>query len=439
MDNDNITANEQFLSAIFTNNKYTMDYFQREYMWQSEHIEQMINDLTQDFDSQYDESKTNNTEDDIKKFYNSYFMGSIILYKKDGKLSIIDGQQRLTSLTLLLIYLRNKMNELRKLSGGKFFKYLDNYICSEDAYNNTTFYINIPGREECLNELYNKGEYKPKEDSNVSIKNMSDRYNDIESCFSDFCKDKDENYLLAFITWLINKVAFVVVIAPSEEKAYIIFETMNNRGLSLTNTEMLKGFILSKITDVNKREDFSKIWKNDMEELDKYKKRRNEKIDDAFFQAWLKSQFAETFRQNKKGSDNGDMENINTRFHNWFKDNYDKNLLGKAIDNNMDYFMENNYKFYFKWFKKIKEAEKTFSDELKYIYYINSYSIAESLKYPLLLAPLNHNDSAEIVKEKLELVANYIDGFAVRYAVNSKRFGYSYIDFRMNSLVKRIR
>ena len=84
----------------------------------------------------------------------------------------------------------------------------------------------------------------------------------------------------------------------SEENAYTIFETMNDRGLNLTNSDMLKGFILSKFHDDAKRTAINEQWKRDMHQLLSYGKY----YDNAFFTVWMRSQFAETKRQSKAGA-----------------------------------------------------------------------------------------------------------------------------------------
>ena len=100
-----------------------------------------------------------------------------------------------------------------------------------------------------------------------------------------------------------------------------------------------------------------------------------------------------------------DFENIGSRFHNWFKDNYKKGLLAAAINGNIERFMDENYKFYLKWFKKIKKAEETIQDGLERIFYLRWWGIAPSLTYPLLLAPLKVTDTDNEIIQKLDLVA----------------------------------
>lgn len=418
---NNILAKEYTLQEILDKKKYAVDYFQREYKWQRENIEQLITDLVQEFGNNYNEG------DNTPKVatYSTYYMGSIVLCNKtDGRLSVIDGQQRLTSLTLLLIYLNN-------LTKNQYGSLLGSLIYS-DSYGVKSFNIDVEERKSCLEALFNNGEYTPKEDDEASVLTMAERYQDIANCFPD---DIEGQKLESFLYWLTQRVVLVQITAPTEDNAYTIFETMNNRGLALTNSDMLKGFILSNFNDDNKRKTFNQVWKKDMLSLFEYGK----DTDNLFFQSWLRAQFAETIRQTKIGAINMDFENIGSRFHNWFKDNYKKGLLEKAINNSIEDFMETNYKFFLKVFLMIKEAENTFNKELEHLYYIRFWGIAPSLTYPLLLSPLTINDKESDIKNKMELVARYIDGFVVRRSVNFKLFTASSIRFTMCNLVKSIR
>lgn len=84
-----------------------------------------------------------------------------------------------------------------------------------------------------------------------SVQNIMARYRDIESYFPE---ELSGDVLPYFIDWLIENVHLVEITAYSDDDAYIIFETMNDRGLSLSPTEMLKGFLLANITDILKKE-----------------------------------------------------------------------------------------------------------------------------------------------------------------------------------------
>ena len=96
------------LRQILNGNRFTVNYYQREYRWGRKQIEQLIDDLTASFQSYYDSE--NHTDTSEVENYGYYYMGSIIRTGGNDR-EIIDGQQRLTSLTLLLIYLNNLLEE----------------------------------------------------------------------------------------------------------------------------------------------------------------------------------------------------------------------------------------------------------------------------------------------------------------------------------------
>ena len=103
-----ITAKEFSLQDILSSKKYSVDFFQREYSWKKENMVKLVYDLTNAF---YENYHTGDTPESIDN-YNSYYMGPIVLFDQNGKSSIIDGQQRITSLTLLLIYLKHKAENI---------------------------------------------------------------------------------------------------------------------------------------------------------------------------------------------------------------------------------------------------------------------------------------------------------------------------------------
>ena len=418
-----IRAKEHTLDEILSNKKYTVDYFQREYKWQKLNIEQMVSDLVGEFMDNYkDGDKTKDVAN-----YGTYYMGSIVVSEKNGVFSIIDGQQRITSLTLLLIYLHHTTDK-------KMAEQLSNMIYS-DSYGEKSFNIQVPERENCLQSLYENGSYTPLDSDDESTKNMVERYEDICGCFpiDDFNLKGDA--LRSFVYWLKQNLIMVKISAMSDENAYTIFETMNDRGVPLTSSDMLKGFILSKFSSDNKRRIVNNQWKKDMFELDEF----DNNAETLFFQSWLRSQFAQTIRPSKAGSVNQDFENIGTRFHNWFKDNYDKDLLALAIKGNIENFIDTNYRFYFKQFVKIKKSEYNFNPELPHIYYQSYWGIAPSLSYPLYLAPLVVSDDEDVCNQKIELVARFLDNFVVRRSSNYRMVSASSQRYTMCNLVKSIR
>ena len=98
-----ISGTEKTFKQLLQNTKYSIHYYQREYAWQYKQVQELIDDLTDEFLNWYDPE---HERTDVVN-YGVYFMGSVVLAGREN--AIIDGQQRLSSLSLLLIYLRRRL------------------------------------------------------------------------------------------------------------------------------------------------------------------------------------------------------------------------------------------------------------------------------------------------------------------------------------------
>jgi uncharacterized protein with ParB-like and HNH nuclease domain len=417
-----IDATDISISSILKDQKFYIDYFQREYRWQEKHIKLLVEDLTSTFLKSY---KPTDKRPAVAN-YQSYYLGPIVfsVSTDDGKKSIIDGQQRITSITLLLIYL----NHLQADSNDKVA--ISNLIFSE-SYGEKSFNMTDEVREPCLKALFETGIYSVQEDDDETVQNMVERYEDIAQTFPE---ELSNGALPYFIDWLIRNVVIVEITAYSDENAYTIFETMNDRGLNLTPTEMLKGFVLSKITDKKERTEINEIWKNEIQKLHDY----GDTVDQSFFQAWFRGKYATSIRPGKAGSENQDFELIGTRFHNWFKDNHKKLFKLKTSEEFYNFF-KFQFPFFVKWYTKSRDAQVDFENDLQHLNYINSWGIAESLQDPLLIASIKFDDDKATIKKKLDFVARFIETFTVRRAVNYRKFGQTSIKYKMFGIIKSIR
>ncbi len=416
-----IEARHRNLFDVLNEQKYTVDYFQREYSWGEKHIEELVTDLTSSFLNEY----TSGDKREQGENYNNYYLGPFVVSSKDGKRSIIDGQQRLTSLTLFLIYLHNLQKEL----GIK--EKIEPMIFSE-LRGSKSFNITVEERVPCLEALFNNNHYSPLETDDESTINMAERYQDIREAFPDELKSDAFPF---FIDWLKYNVILVEIIAYSDENAYTIFETMNDRGLNLTPSEMLKGFILSRFDHAAKRQKANELWKKAMMNLKSFEKDEDQR----FFQSWLRAQYADSIRPGKAGSKNEDFEKIGTRFHSWVRDNQIKVGLCSEDSETFEGFIQKEFQFYLKAYIQILNAEKILTSALEHVYYISNWGIAPTLSFPLMLAPLTVSDDDHTVCAKIDTVARYIETFVVRRSVNFRKFSASSIRYTMYSLVKEIR
>ena len=410
-----IEGSPKSLKQLLQNTKYSIHYYQREYMWQRKHIEELIDDLTSEFLDYYvpgDDRK------DVQD-YGAYFMGSIVLAGREN--AIIDGQQRFSSLTLLLMYLNNRLRSL-----GQNYSMIEQMIFSE-AYGTKSFNINVEDRADCMNAIFND---QPFDTTNVgeSVKNLYGRYTDIIDVFPN--DDITDNMLLHFCDWLAEKVFFIEIVATTEQDAHKVFVTMNDRGLSLTSTEMLKGYLLSEIKDDSKREKLNNIWKDKVLSL----KKDDDKGDETFIKAWLRAQYAETIRETKAGAVNQDFDIIGGSFHKWVRDERDK--LGLSTTDDFELFIMKFSKCA-DVYRKIREAENTFAEETKYIYY--NAQVNFTLQPQLLLAPICYEDTWPVIIEKMNLVARFIDLLITARVTNYRSVDYSTIKNYVFNVTKNIR
>lgn len=422
-----IHATERNLRELLTRGKFSIDYYQREYQWGKTQVDELLEDLTTKFMRNYA------PEDTREKMghYDHYFLGSIVISDGDsGTQFIIDGQQRLTSMTLLLIHLCHKLPEEREE--------ISTLIYSKQK-GKRSFKLDVPDRNECMDALF-RGEDVPNiANQPTSIVNIVNRLQDIKGKLDSELQDdkvKDINHCLPqFLDWLLDYVYFVEIVASSKEDAHAIFEAMNDRGLSLTPTEMLKGYLLSKIGDDEERKKTTKEWDNIVESL----KKRWKEGDAEAIKAWLRSQYAEKIRGRKKNASPEDFDKIGTEFHRWIQDRIESSDNSPILSSDNDYgkFISGEMNFYTSWYKKVREVAGEITPKLNEIYYNDQNNF--TLQFPALLAPLVQTDCHATTLQKLRMVAAYLDIILTRRIWNKKATSYNTMQYSIELLIKAVR
>ena len=411
-----IQGNARTVQELLKGVKYSIDYYQREYKWGRKHIQELIDDLTSRFLNDY---RDGHQRDQVSG-YGHYFLGPIIISYKDNINYLVDGQQRLTSLTLLLIYLRNLQKERPDQVN------IDELIFSE-KYGKKTFNMHVPERLSCMEALFD-GRLIDENGEPESVRNIITRYQDIVELLPE---EVTEGALPYFIDWLTENVHLVEITAYSDEDAYTIFETMNDRGLSLSPTDMLKGLLLSNISDTIKRTDAEGMWKQRIQELQESGK---EAPGDCF-KTWLRSQYANKIRERTKDADPEDFDLIGTEFHRWVRNN--TNSLGLSHSDDYYEFIKKDYDFYSRQYLKLLEASSTKVDDLEHVFYNADHGF--TLQHILLLAPLKPDDPADVIRLKLRLVAIYLDILLTRRLWNFHSIAYSTMQYAMFTVMRDIR
>ncbi len=364
-----INAKARNVRELLGGKKYTIDYFQREYRWRTKEIGELITDLTARFLSEW---KPEHQRSEVAG-YPAYFLGSIIVSGEGGKASVIDGQQRLTSLSILLIWVLHGLTEEddRKQIADLIFT----RQFGSNAYN-----LDVPERAGAMEALYREQPFN-RDSAPESVRNIVERYDDIGELMP---KQIAGEARPMFADWLIERVYLVEIKTPSDDDGYAIFETMNDRGLPLSPTDMLKSHLLANAGAEEISEATNALWKQRIDQLLQIEK----EADADAIKSWLRARHAETIRERQAGAEPQDFDRIGTEFHRWVRDAGTR--LGLANPKAFARFVERDFDFYSGWYIRLNEAATTLIPRHQAIY---TNGLANfTLQYPLMLAPILATD-----------------------------------------------
>lgn len=410
------------VQVLLQSRSFSIDEYQREYKWEKENIDELMSDLQAKFFSHYKPSD----ETTAVSSYGEYFLGSIIVSSRNGKSFLIDGQQRVTSLTLLLICLYRAA----KAQGLSVVQTVAPLIYS-DNLGQPKFNLDIPERLPVIQALFDGQAFTP-DGKDESIQTMYARYRDIED--NDLL-DELGRALPHFIYWLLTRVGLIEIATDNDSYAYAIFETMNDRGKPLSPVDMLKAYLLAPIEEPQARQKANQTWKQQVLDLISWGGEHEPERDANCIKAWLRAQCAESIRERKAGSVDKDWELIGTVFHRWVRDHSVQLGLGKAQANLK--LMAESFPFFAKVYRQILHASRHYMPGLQAIYY-NAHNDF-TWQSTVLLAPLVETDDDETVRRKLAVTATYLDIWLMRRAVNYIRVGYSSVSYAMWLLCRDIR
>lgn len=417
-----ITPHYRSVQQLLQSQSFSIDEYQREYKWEKENIDELLSDLQAKFFSHYkpgDETKA-------VSGYGEYFLGSIIVSKRNGKSFLIDGQQRVTSLTLLLICLYRAA----KAQGLPVIQTVAPLIFS-DNLGQPKFNLDIPERLPVIEALFQGDDFNP-DGKDESIQTMYARYGDISD--NDLLAELGDA-LPHYIYWLMTRVGLIEIATDNDGYAYAIFETMNDRGKPLSPVDMLKAYLLAPIEDPEVRAQVNQTWKQQVLELISWGGTHEPERDANCIKAWLRAQYAESTRERKAGAIDKDWELIGSVFHRWVRDHSLQLGLGKAKPNQK--MMNESFPFFAKAYRRILGASKHYTPGLEAIYY-NAHNDF-TWQGTVLLAPLVETDDDDTVRRKLAVTATYLDIWLMRRVVNYIRVGYSSVSYAMWLLCRDIR
>lgn len=247
-----LEAHDKLIREIFEGSyQFSIPDYQRPYAWTTEQTEELFNDLV----SAIQDTRPLGTT-------SQYFLGSIVLIKndRDPKSSVVDGQQRLSTLTMLFAVLRTVMPEAADDITDFLYKKGKVSLGEKNEYR-------LTAREEDA-EFFRSNIQEPNGilqlvASTERLKDSRLRYRENASLLLEKAKALSPDERIALWQFLANDCSLVVISTPDLEAAYRIFSVLNNRGLDLAPIDIIKahvlGLIRSNSGDIKSR-DYAKEW-----------------------------------------------------------------------------------------------------------------------------------------------------------------------------------
>lgn len=252
-----IKASEKALKDVFSDDYcFSIPTYQRPYAWTNEQAGELFDDLNL--------AMGNGDAEEASP----YFLGSIVLIKKPERpeADVVDGQQRLTTLTLLMCVLRDRMKTKKQAAVAQ------KYICEEgDEFAGTRDRYRLITRERQFfaETIQKQGATKTLPEIDPSDKEARRKILENATYLAKRLKELNPRRRRKLLTFMIQRCFLVVVEASDNLSAYRIFSVMNDRGLDLSPTDILKADIIGAIGSVAEREAYTAIWEQIEEELER--------------------------------------------------------------------------------------------------------------------------------------------------------------------------
>lgn len=273
-----ISVNKQSVKQLLESgksSKFVIPEYQRPYAWSDEQIQTLFDDLVE-----YTKMQNLNSEEE-----SNYFLGTIVYYEnkendKKKEKEIIDGQQRITSLFLLLRAIYSKLESMTETAEVKNFKtQIESALWEQDELTAQVNYNEILIESRVMNNEGNKifADILKTGKTLKSKDNYTENYNLFSELIEKYTNEEPELFFW-FIRNVLSKSILLPIRADSQDTALTIFSTLNDRGLALSDADIFKAKMYNKLEPLEK-EEFIERWQN----LDEDASNADENIQKLFY------------------------------------------------------------------------------------------------------------------------------------------------------------
>lgn len=399
-----ITPHDQTLRSVFnTQRSYSIDIYQREYKWTEENVKTLLNDIEVRF-LQHDRRKTNPKEilADVLERFEPYFLNTLLTHTTAADTSIVDGQQRFTTLPLIFIKLYRilKSSEDSPVNKGKTFssKVLEQLVFETNDFGEPErFKIFNENRQDAFRALIEGRDIQLHDETRKRIKQNFGTITDYLDRFLGAGLDGayDLVKMTYYIAYLLDRISIVEIRIERQDNVAMIFEVVNDRGLGLKPYEILKGKLIGGLPAAQK-EKANRVW-TELQERYFATELRNtteKTIDlDSFFRAFFRAKFADSEKDYERfeGAYHYEMYQ-NQKVRDFFGNFQDRDLLFRRITDDVRYFAD----LYLR-------LRTTYDEE----YLIFNKLLDQNQQYLLLLSNVTRDDPNE--RAKITAIARKFD------------------------------
>ena len=257
-----LNIDQKSVRSLFSEKKadFLIPDYQRPYAWGEKECQTLWDDLFAFSFPDNDCDKFNSDSDE-------YFLGPIVTFKNGGKMEIIDGQQRMTTLLLLLRAFYEKYGSMKNDKAVKTAKLIEQCIWRTDEFGDPdknelkidSDVVSESEKDEFLNIL-KSGVVRDNEKSNYAL-----NYRFFQKMIADFLNTYPD-WFSFFPIRILNNCILLPIEAESQDTALRIFSTLNDRGKPLSDADIFKAQFYKFFSKMGKKEEFNKKWK-DLETL----------------------------------------------------------------------------------------------------------------------------------------------------------------------------
>ena len=377
-----IIPDRQTVQSCLSKKTYFVDFYQREYVWSKNTVDILLRDIFYAFEISYEEHKDEELTEEVLELYNWYYMNVFITNKVNSKVYIVDGQQRLTTLTLIATKLYHLITDetLKDL--------LKDCIFTKDMFKGNVFCIDNEKRKDVMESILDNVPYT-EPIKNKTEETLLGRFKDVSRFIDD--KQMDEDKLRAFCMYFLRKLV-MVELSVEKDDTPMVFEVINDRGEALKPYEILKGKMVGLLSK-NDTQAYSEKWDKAMLQLPD--------MQDNFFGDYLKSRFVTSSNTKLEAA-------LSNLYHRYIFDVNDiaQELSFRRTDanhiKNIKNFIDSELTYYATLYAKIRSNKDEY---LKYDNEINDLS----MQYQNIMAACTINDPRE--DEKIQVLAAEMDRF----------------------------